>query len=52
MDRLDLQSKNSSMQHDAINAKIQSLEKWRWMLVGAAIVLGYVFAHIKIDNLF
>lgn len=50
--KLDEQSNNSSEQHTAISQKVQSLEKWRWMLMGGAIVVGYVLAHVKLDRLF
>lgn len=26
--------------HDALAEKVSSLEKWRWMIMGAALVLG------------
>jgi len=38
--------------HETIQDKMQSIEKWRWMIMGGAIVLGYVLAHVKIDQLF
>jgi len=52
IEKLDEQDKASSEQHKAIANKVQSLEKWRWMIMGAAIVVGYVLAHIKLDKLF
>lgn len=52
MEKLDEQAKASSSQHAAISQKVQSLEKWRWMIMGAAIVVGYVLAHVKLDKLF
>lgn len=52
MEKLEEQSRSSSAQHAAIAQKVQSLEKWRWMIMGAAIVVGYVLAHIKLDKLF
>jgi len=52
MEKLEEQSRSSSSQHAAIAQKVQSLEKWRWMIMGAAIVVGYVLAHIKLDKLF
>lgn len=52
IDKLDKQATNSTIQHQALSEKIQSIEKWRWMLMGAAVVMGYVLAHIKLDNLF
>jgi uncharacterized coiled-coil DUF342 family protein len=27
-------------QHDDVNKKISSLEKWRWMLMGASVLAG------------
>ena len=50
MAKLDDQTKSSSAQHAALAAKIQTFEKWRWMIMGAAIVLGYVLAHIKLEK--
>jgi len=52
INKLDAQAKLSSDQHQAIAEKVQSFEKWRWMIMGAAIVVGYVLAHIKLENLF
>jgi len=52
MEKLEEQSKTSSEQHAAISQKVQSFEKWRWMIMGAAIVVGYVLAHVKMENLF
>lgn len=49
--KLDAQSNASSSQHAALAQKIQTFEKWRWMIMGAAIVVGYVIAHIKLDKL-
>ena len=31
--------------------KINKIEKWRWMIMGGALVAGYVLAHIRIENL-
>lgn len=52
MTKLDQQVATSTAQHAEFSEKMQSLEKWRWMLVGAAIVLGYVIAHVKLEKLF
>ena len=51
IDKLDSQAKASSDQHSAIAAKINAIEKWRYMLVGGAIVMGYILAHIKLEKL-
>ena len=52
MEKLEEQNRTSSEQHAAIAQKVQSFEKWRWMIMGAAIVVGYVLAHVKMENLF
>lgn len=52
IDKLDAQTKASTEQHKAIAEKISSIEKWRYMMVGGSIVIGYVLAHIKLDKLF
>ena len=46
-------------QHEMLMKKMSSLderlgavERWKWMLLGASIVIGYVLAHIRIEKLF
>lgn len=46
-------------QHKALCSKFEDvvkrisvLEKWRFMIFGGAVVVGYLLAHIKIDKLF
>jgi len=31
---------------DTINERVDILERWRWMIVGGAIVCGYLIGHI------
>ena len=31
---------------DNVRERVDVLEKWRWMIVGGAIVLGYVIGHM------
>jgi hypothetical protein len=50
--KLDTQAKNSTEQHRTITEKMQSFEKWRWMIMGGAIVVGYVLAHVKFGQFF
>lgn len=38
--------------HESIREKISSIEKWRWMIMGGALVVGYVLAHLKLEKLF
>ena len=51
IDKLDAQNKASTEQHKVIADKISSIEKWRYMLVGGAVVTGYILAHIKLEKL-
>lgn len=52
IEKLDYQARSSTDQHKAIADKVQQLEKWRWMLMGGAAVVGYFLAHLKFENLF
>jgi DNA repair exonuclease SbcCD ATPase subunit len=33
---------------NGINDRVNGLERWRWMIVGGAIALGYLISHIDI----
>jgi DNA repair exonuclease SbcCD ATPase subunit len=35
-----------------ISEKLSNMEKWRWMIMGAAVVAGYILGQVKIANLF
>jgi uncharacterized coiled-coil DUF342 family protein len=35
----DFQTENKK-QHDEVNKKVNALEKWRWMLMGAGVLAG------------
>jgi predicted RNase H-like nuclease (RuvC/YqgF family) len=48
----DALSKENREQHDILSKKMPALEKWRWMLIGAAVVAGYFLGHIRLDKLF
>lgn len=37
---------------DNVSKRIGILERWRWMIFGGAIVVGYILAHVRIDKLF
>ena len=37
---------------DSVSNRISILEKWRFMIFGGAVVIGYILAHIKLDKLF
>jgi hypothetical protein len=32
---------------EKLEERLSLLEKWRWMFVGGALVVGYLLAHIK-----
>lgn len=34
--------KNADQAHSTLEKKISSLEKWRWMMMGAGVVLGSI----------
>jgi peptidoglycan hydrolase CwlO-like protein len=33
---------------DKVRDRVDVLERWRWMIVGGAIVLGYALGHIDV----
>jgi predicted nucleic acid-binding Zn-ribbon protein len=33
-----------------ISDRVDILERWRWMIVGGAVVLGYIVGHIDLIN--
>ena len=33
-----------------INDRVDVLERWRWMIVGGAIVIGYALSHLGLLN--
>jgi hypothetical protein len=37
---------------DSVSNRISVLEKWRFMIFGGAVVIGYILAHVKLDKLF
>lgn len=52
IDKLDEHNETSQQHWDSVNSKITQLEKWKWMVMGGALVLGYFLAHIRIESLF
>ena len=46
----EFQSENQE-QHAIVEQKIQSLEKWRWMLMGAGMLIG-MMGYQGIENFF
>jgi len=43
---------NLCFKMDNMSSRVNVLERWRWMIVGAAVVVGYILAHVRIDKLF
>jgi peptidoglycan hydrolase CwlO-like protein len=53
-EKIDALAKADKEQHDAlkktmvdVTARVDVLEKWRWMIVGGAIVIGYMIGHLE-----
>ena len=62
-DKLNASAAAAKQQHQDIQDEIQkdvnkisdrvdTLEKWKWMIVGGAIVIGYVIGHLDFFNKF
>jgi len=52
IEKIDAHSVNSNLHNAELLEKINKIEKWRWMIMGGALVVGYVLAHIRMENLF
>lgn len=63
MDHLDKRitelAKADTEQHEAMSntinqmkSRVDTLERWRWMIVGGAISLGYLLSHIEVFTRF
>jgi putative NADH-flavin reductase len=53
-EKIDALAKADKEQHDQlkdsmskVKERVDILEKWRWMIVGGAIVCGYLIGHIE-----
>lgn len=57
--RMNAQAELSKQQHESIQNEIRKdvkiisdrvdvLERWRWMIVGGAVVLGYIVGHMDL----
>ena len=51
--KIDELAKNDADQHksmaikiDDMKSRVDILERWKWMIVGGAIVLGYLMGHL------
>ena len=52
-EKIDALAKSDREQHtslkesmDKVKERVDVLEKWRWMIVGGAIVIGYLMGHL------
>ena len=52
LEKLDEHNQNSMKQTEEIKDRLTQVEKWKWMLMGGAIVIGYVLAHLRLEKLF
>ena len=50
--KIDDHSLTSAQHNREVMDKIEKIEKWKWMVMGGALVAGYVLAHIRMENLF
>jgi chromosome segregation ATPase len=50
--KIEEHSTSSTEHSKELNQRIDTIEKWRWMIMGAALVFGYILAHIKLENFF
>ena len=51
--------KEQREQHETLMQKFNKMderlgivERWRWMLLGAAAVIGYIIAHVRFERFF
>ena len=51
-DKIEELAKESTEQHNAMMEKFIITEKWKWTVVGGAIVLGFFAAQINLSNFF
>lgn len=52
LQKLDEHNLSSIKQNEEIKDRLTQVEKWKWMLMGGAIVIGYVLAHLRLEKLF
>ena len=54
-EKIDELAKSDSEQHeslktsmDKVKERVDVLERWRWMIVGGAVVIGYLIGHLDL----
>lgn len=57
--KIDELAKNDADQHQAMSKKIDGmkeridlLDRWKWMILGGAIAIGYLISHINLLDKF
>ncbi len=45
-------NKSEQVHHDELNARLDKLEKWRWLVMGAAVAFGFLFSQMEIVDAF
>ncbi len=57
--KIDALAKSDADQHtamskkiDAMNDRVDLLERWKWMIVGGAVAMGYLISHINLLDKF
>lgn len=58
-DRVDELAQSAKEQHSAQNdttqnlsRRVDTLERWRWMVVGGAVALGYILSKLPMEAIF
>jgi len=58
-EKIDALARADASQHqtlkntmDQVKTRVDVLERWRWMIVGGAIVLGYLIGHLEFFSKF
>ena len=53
-EKIDALAKSDAAQHQSlkstmeeVKSRVDLLERWRWMIVGGAIVVGYILGHLE-----
>jgi chromosome segregation ATPase len=54
-EKIDALAKADKEQHEAlkksmddVKGRVDVLERWRWMIVGGAVVIGYMMSHLSV----
>jgi peptidoglycan hydrolase CwlO-like protein len=58
-EKIDALAKSDAAQHQSlkstmeeVKSRVDLLERWRWMIVGGAIVVGYILGHLEFFSKF